>query len=48
MQSVDDALAYGRHNAFELTAADGEKILLSGKDGSDSQAWIDIIRKAGS
>ena len=48
MKSVDDASAYGRYNAFEITAADGEKILLSGKDGSDSQEWIDIIRKAGS
>ena len=47
VRRVDDAFAYGKNNAFEITAADGEKILLSGKDDSDSQSWIDLIQKAG-
>ena len=47
VKRVDDAFAFGRSNAFEITAADGEKILLSSEDVNDSQTWIDIIEKAG-
>ena len=48
VKRVEDALAFGRINAFEITTADGETLLLSGSSESDSEMWINAIQNAGS